>query len=98
MPSQDVTLYADWGEVLGDDDEFIEDGENEDEEDEQDEDDEDDGFIDEEDDDEGDVLGDFDQLPETSEPNTTGRIGMILFVLGLLVILLSKKEEDELLD
>jgi uncharacterized repeat protein (TIGR02543 family) len=57
MPARNVTVFADWGEVLGDEDE----------------------------------------IPDTSDSGVAGHMGMILFILGLLAIVLTKKE-DELLD
>ena len=57
MPARNVTVYAEWGEVLGDSDEEPE-------------------------------------IPEMSDTNNT-KYGFILFFLGLLAVLFSKKEEEE---
>ncbi len=71
MPGENVTVYADWGVVLGDEDEFIEDDKDDDDE----------------------VLGDSDQLPETSD-SSSRNLALIFLVTGLLAIMLTKKEEE----
>ena len=83
MPANDVTVYADWGEVKGDDDVIIEVPKEEPKEEVEEPEDE--------------VLGDSDEepeIPEMSDTNNT-KYGFILFFLGLLAVLFSKKEEEE---
>ena len=61
MPGQDVTVYADWGQVLGDEDEFEEEEET--------------------------------QIPDMSDQSRND-LGLLLFILGLLVVLMTRKEEE----
>ena len=61
MPGQDVTVYADWGQVLGDEDEFEEEEET--------------------------------QIPDMSDQSRND-LGLLLFILGLLVVFMTRKEEE----
>jgi uncharacterized repeat protein (TIGR02543 family) len=89
MPADNVTVYADWGVVLGDEDEFVDDNDEEEEI----VDDEEEEIVDDEEKDE--VLGDSDQLPETSD-SSSRNLGLIFLIIGLIAITLTKKEENEL--
>ncbi len=86
MPANDVTVYADWGQVLGDEDESVEDEEEVSEDDELE--------------DDGEVLGDSDEteeetlIPDMSDSERTIHIGLFFLIIGMLTIIASKKEEE----